>query len=151
MSVFLAARNEKGLQRIQFIFQFFTHRFTQSVGLASGEVGQHTGKQHHLLLIHGNAVSIFQIFFHDGDIVGDFFFSVFTGNERRYIFHGPRTVEGVHGDEIFEGRRLQFPQVFLHSRRLELECAYRAAFSIKFISGRVVDIDVVDVYIDTSW
>ena len=46
-----------------------------------------------------------------------------TVDEVRNIIHRTRTIEGIHGDQIFEGRRLQFAQVLLHSGRFKLECS----------------------------
>ena len=130
MSVFLAARNEKGLQRIQFIFQFFTHRFTQSVGLTACEIGEQTGEQHDLFLIYRNSVSIFQILFHNRNIVHDRFFPMLAGDELRYVFHRSRTIKSVHGDEVFERRGMQLPQIFLHTGGLELECSGRPSGTV---------------------
>ena len=42
VTVGLAAIDKLGFQRIQLVFQLLTHRLTQRIGLATGEVGQQT-------------------------------------------------------------------------------------------------------------
>ena len=46
------------------------------------------------------------------------------------IIHRSRTVEGVHGNQIFECRRLQFTQILLHTGRFKLECTDRTAVTV---------------------
>ena len=130
MAVFLATLDEFGLHGVNDVLLLLTHRLTQGVTLTSGEVGQQSREQHHLLLIHRDAIGILQVFLHHGDIVGDRLVTVLTTDELRDIAHRSRTIQRIHGDEVFEHRRLQFAQVFLHTCRLKLERTYGASFLI---------------------
>ena len=53
-----------------------------------------------------------------------------TADELRYVVHWSRTVEGVHGYQVIDVRRLKLTQVLLHARRLELERAYGSALAV---------------------
>ena len=121
VSVLLSASNELRLHMIQLVAQFLTHCLTQGIGLTTGKVCQQTGQKHHLLLIDGNAVGIFQIFLHDGNIILDRLASPFTVDEVRDIVHRSRTIKSIHGNQVLESTWLQLAQVFLHAGGLELE------------------------------
>ena len=71
-------------------------------------------------------------------------------DEVRYVIHRTGTVKGIHGDKILEGRRLQFAKVFLHTRGLELERADRPSVTIKLVCGRIFNVNLVDVNVDTQ-
>ena len=120
--VFLSARNEFRLHVIQFIPQLFTHRLTQSIGFATGEVRQQTGQKHDLLLIDSNTVCILQVFLHNRNIILDRLASPLTVDEIRDIVHRPRTIEGIHGNQVLKRTGLQLTQIFLHTGRFKLEC-----------------------------
>ena len=130
--------DELRLHGVDDILLLLTHRLTQGVALTTGEVGQQSGEQHHLLLIHGDAIRILQVFLHHRDIVGDRFISMLTTDELGDIAHRSRTIEGVHGDEILKDRRLQFAQIFLHARRLKLEGSNGTSLLIEFVGLGVV-------------
>ena len=130
MTVLLATLDELRLHGVDNVLLLLTHRLTQGVALTTGKVGQQTRQQHHLLLINGNAVGILQIFLHHRNIIGDRFFTVLTTYELRNVAHRSRTVQGVHGDEVFKDGGLQLAQVFLHTSRLKLECADGAALLV---------------------
>ena len=61
------------------------------------------------------------------------------------VVHRARAIEGIHRNQILEGRGLQLAQILLHTRRLELERTRRATFAIELICRRVVDINSVDI------
>ena len=130
MAVFLSALDEHRLHLVYDGFLLLSHRLTQGVALASGEVGELTGEKHHLLLIHRDAVGVFQVFLHARDVVFYLFLAVLTGDEGWDIVHWSRTVEGVHGDDVLECRGMQLAQVFLHSGRLKLESSDGASFAV---------------------
>ena len=130
VSVLHTTVDEFRLHGVNDILFLLTHRLTQGVALTTGEVGQQTRQQHHLLLINGNAVGILQIFLHHRNIIGDRFLTVLTTDELRNVAHRSWTVEGVHGDEVFKDGGLQLAQVFLHTSRLKLECADGAALLV---------------------
>ena len=145
VAVFLAALNEFRLHRVDNILLLLTHRLTQGITLTSGEISQLSGEQHHLLLIHGNTIGIFQVFFHAGDIVFNLFTAVLSGNERRDIVHRSWTIEGIHGDKVLKDGRMQFTQVFLHTVRLKLEGTDGTALLIEFVCLGIVNGDSVEI------
>ena len=127
-----------------------THGLTQSIRLTSSEVRQLTREQHHLLLIHTDAVGVLEIFLHAGEVVLDLLPTLLAGDEIRNVVHRSRAVEGVHSDDVTDDRRLQLAEVFLHSRRLKLEGADGIARGIQGVGLRVIDRDMVDVDVDAS-
>ncbi len=102
MPVFLTAVKEESFQLVHFFDQLLSHRFAQGVALTSGEVGEQSRQKHDLFLIDSYAVGVLEVFLHYGDIVDNRFATMFTGNEIGYIVHRPRTIEGVHGYEVFK-------------------------------------------------
>ena len=145
VSVLLSALDELWLHCINDGFLLLTHRLTQSVGLATGEVGKLAREEHHLLLVDRDAVGVLQILLHAGNVVCDWFLAVLTGDERRDVVHRSRAVEGVHGDEVFEHRGTQLAQILLHTCRLELERADGASLLIELVCEFVVDRYCVEV------
>ena len=150
MTVLLAPLNELRLHGVDNILFLLTHRLTQGITLTTGEVGQLTREQHHLLLIDGDAVSVFQVLLHTGNVVLDFLAAILTGNETRYIVHRPRTVESVHSYEVLKHRWVQLAQVFLHACRLKLERADGTALLVQLIGLGVVDGNGVKIDIDAA-
>ncbi len=75
---------------------------------------------------------------------------MFSFDEVGYVVHRPGTVEGVHGYEILECRRLKFAEILLHTGRLELECAYGLPLAVKFVCLGVVDGYGIDVEFEAS-
>ena len=55
-----------------------------------------------MLLIDRDAIGILEVGLHHGMVVNDLFTPVFPVDVGRDVFHRPRTVEGIHGDKIFE-------------------------------------------------
>ena len=102
VAIGFALLNEFGFHLIYDILLFLTHGLTQGIALTASEISQQSREKHHLLLIHGNAVSIFQILFHNGDIVGDERRIVLTLDKVGDIVHRPRTIQGTHGNQIFK-------------------------------------------------
>ena len=145
-----AALDELGIHVVQLLNKFLTHGLSQGIAFASGKVGYLARQQHDLLLIHRNAISVFQVFLHARQVVGNGLFAVFARNELRDVLHGAGAVEGVHGDEVLKGGGLQFAQILLHARRLKLERAHGVAVAIKLVGGRVVDVDGIDVEVNAK-
>ena len=106
-----------------------------------------TGEQHDLLLIDGNTVGVFKVFFAGIEVVCDGLQSVFAFDELWNVVHRSWTIEGIHGDEIFENCWMEFFQIFPHAGRFELECADCSAFLVEFVCQFVIDGDVVYVYV----
>ena len=69
-----------------------THRLTQCVGLASGEVSEQSREQHHLLLIDGDTVGVLQVLLHHRNIILDRLASVLSIDKVRNIIHWTRTI-----------------------------------------------------------
>ena len=149
VAVFLSAFKEEGFQLVHLLDHFLTHRLAERVALATGEVGEKTRQKHDLLLIDRDAVGVLEIFLHDGNIIDNRFATMLAGDEIGDVVHGARTVEGIHGYEVFECGRLEFAEIFLHSGRLELECAGGAALAIELIGLGVVDGDFLHVDVDS--
>ena len=150
VSVLHAAIDKLRLHGVNDILLLLTHGLTQGVALTTGEVGQLTRQQHHLLLIHRDTIGILQVLLHTVDIVLDLLTSVLTGNEGRDIVHRSWTVEGIHGDEILEHGGMQFTQVFLHTCRLKLERADGLSLLIELVGLGVIDGDRVEIHVDAS-
>ena len=97
VTVFLPSGNKLGVQMVQLFYLFFTHGFAQRVALAARESCKLAREEHDLLLVYGNAVSVFQVFFHARYVVLDRLYAVLARYELRNVAHRPGTVEGVHG------------------------------------------------------
>ena len=150
VSILLATLDELGLHGIYDFYLFLTHGLTQGITLTTGEVGQLSRKKHHLLLVNGDSVGIFQIFLHTGDGIGNLFPSVLTVDELRNILHRPWTIEGIHGYQVFEHSRFEFTQIFLHAIRLKLESTNRTSLLIEFKSLGVVNRNMIQIDLNTS-
>ena len=148
VAVFLAAVDEFRLHLIDEGLYLLTHRLSQGVAFASGEVGQFSRQQHHLFLIDGDAVGVFQKFLHHGNVVFDFLLTVFSGDETGNFIHRTGSVECVHGNEVLENCRFQFAKIFLHSGRFKLESADGASLLIEFEGFGIVHRNVVEVDVD---
>ena len=96
-------------------------------------------------MVDGDTICVFQIPLHDGNIVLDFLFSLFAGDERRDIIHWSRTVQGVHRNQVFELGRLQLFQILLHTGRFKLECTCSLSVAIQFVGCRIFQADMVDI------
>ena len=106
---------------------FLPHRFSKCVCLSLGESRQFLRKQHHLLLVNRDAIGLLQVFFARVYVIGNLFSAVLPSDKGWNVLEWPRSVQGVHGDEVAKNRRLQFLQVFLHARGLVLENSNRFA------------------------
>ena len=123
---------------VHLVDQLLTHRLTQGITLATGKVGQQTRQQHDLLLIDRNAVGVFQVTLHHGNVIFDLLTSLFAGDERGDVVHRSRPIEGIHGDQVLKFRGLKLFQVFLHTGGLKLERTGGASFAIELIGGRIL-------------
>ena len=150
VAIGLTLLDELRLHVVQLVLELLTHGLSKRVAFATREVGQLTRQQHDLLLIDRDAVSVLQVLLHARDVVLDGLATLFAVDEIGNVIHRSRPVEGIHGDEILEGRGLQLAQVFLHARRLKLEGADRAAVAVELVGGRVFDIDIVDVDVNAQ-
>ena len=139
MAVFYAALDKIGIQALQHVDFFLSHGLAELVGLAFGEARHLLGNPHHLLLVHGYAVGFLQEFAHDRQVEGDLFLAPFAGDEGGDVIHRPRTVEGVHSDEVLEALRVQALQPLLHAGRFKLEDAFGIAPRIEVVCGGIVN------------
>ena len=85
----LAARHELVLQGVQNVDLLLTHGLAELVCLSFGETGQLLGQQHHLLLVHRDAVGVLQEFLHFREVVLNSLLAQLTGHKVRNIIHGP--------------------------------------------------------------
>ena len=150
MAVGFSLIDELRLHLVQLLSHLFTHGLTQRVAFASGKVGQLAAQKHHLLLVYCNAVRVLQVFFHARNVVFHRLPSVLTVNEVGDIVHWTWTVQRVHGNQVFKGRRLQFAQIFLHTCRFELECADGASVTIELVGGIVFYVQSVHIHIQAK-
>ena len=150
VTVFLSPFNEFRLHCIYDGFLLLTHRLTQCVRFTACEIGKLARKKHHLLLIYGDSVGVLEVFLHAGDVVCYRLFTVFAGDELRYVVHWAGSVKGVHGDKVLENGRFEFAQVLLHTCRFKLECTYCATLLIEFVGEFIVYWDCVKVDLHTS-
>ena len=150
VTICLALLNELRLHLVNDVFLLLTHRLTQSITLATGEVCQQTRQEHHLFLIHGDTVGVLQIFLHDRNIIGDERRIMFTLDEVGNVVHWTWTIQCVHSDQVFKHRWVKFTQVFLHTSRFKLECTHGLSSLVELICEFVVDRNGVDVNINAS-
>ena len=68
-----------------------------------------------MLLIDGNAVGLLEVLLHARDVILNGFPTLLAIDELRDVIHGARTIEGVHGDQVFKAGGMQFDEVFLHA------------------------------------
>ena len=139
VSVLLSAFIEEFLQLVHLLYLLLTHGLAQRVALAAGEVGQLSAQEHHLLLIHGDAVGILEILLHAGNVVLYLRGILLSGDEFGYIVHRSRPVEGVHSDEVLEDGGFELAEILLHAGRLKLEGADGASLLVEFVGEGVVD------------
>ena len=147
VSVCCSTLQELRLQLHQFCQNLLTHSLTQGVCLASCEVGKESRKQHHLLLIYRNSVSIFEILLHNRNIIDDRCATVLTVDKVRNIVHRSRTIESIHRNQILENRRLQLAKILLHTIGLELECSERMTCTIEVVGLFIVNRNSIDINI----
>ena len=133
-----------------YLLLLLTHRLSQRVALSSCKSSQQSAEQHHLLLIDGHSVGLLKIAFHLGDVILYLFFAVLAPDEGGYLVHRPRSVEGVHGDQVFKHRGVQLAQVFLHAGRLKLEGADGATLLKEFVGWLVVKGNLFQVYVNAA-
>ena len=140
-----AALEELLFQLHHLIDEFLSHRLAERVALPACKAGQEAREEHDLLLIDGDAVRILQVALHLGDVVTDLLASLLAGDEGGDMVHRSGTIEGVHGDEVLEFRRLEFLEILLHTGRLELEGGHGASGTEEVVGQFVVDGNVIDV------
>ena len=146
VSVFLSTLDKLGFHGIYDSLFLLTHSLAQGVALTASKVCQLARQKHHLLLIYGDSVGVLQIFLHAGDVVLYLLATVLARNKRGDIIHRTWTIEGIHGDDVLEYRRLEFAKVFLHTRRFKLEGADGASLGIESVGVGIVNGDGVEVY-----
>ena len=72
---------------------------------------------------------------------------MFTINKIRDIIHRSRTIKGIHGNQIFECRRLQFAQVLLHTSEFKQEDTCEYPDAIQLVSYRIFQTDMIDIQV----
>ena len=127
----------------------FAHRLPQRIRLALREAGQLLRQQHHLLLVHRDSVRLLEVFFARVEVIRDGLLPVLPLDKRRDVFERPRTVQGVHRNEIAKHRGLQILEVLLHPRGFVLEDADGLAALEELVGLSVVEREAVRVEIDT--
>ena len=96
---------------------FLTDGFAQRISLTSSKAAPFLRNLHKLLLVNQNSVGIFQRIAHTFVQVGNRLFAVLAANKAIDKLHRPRAVQRYHGDDVFEMRRLERPQVAFHACR----------------------------------
>ena len=139
MSVGLAARHELVLEGVQDVDLLLAHGLAQLICLAFGEAGELLRQQHHLLLVHRNAVGILQVFLHFREVVLDGLLAQLTRHKVRDIVHRPGPIKGVHGDKVLETGWAQLLQPGFHALRFELEHGGGVSAAVELIGGGIVN------------
>ena len=83
-------------------------------------------------------------------IAVNFFPAVLTCNKVRNLVDRPRTVQGVHSDQVKNSRRFQFAQVLLHTRRFKLEHRSRHTLAEQVESLLVIERNVAHVEVNPA-
>ena len=136
--------------RINHILFFLTHGTADVIGLSHGIPGKLLHDLHNLLLVNNTSVSRFQNGFQLRCHVHDFVWIVLTLDIIRDKIHRSRTIQGNTGHNVLEILRLQLLHKVLHSRRLQLEHALGLTGSDEIQHGLIVEINVVNIHIDTG-
>ena len=123
-----------------------THRLTEGIALASGEVGKQSRQKHDLLLIHCDAIGVLEVLLHHRYVVGDRLTAMLTCDELRDVIHRTWAIESIHCHDIANAVRLEFTQVLLHTRAFELERSHRSTSLEEPISLLIVDRDIIHIY-----
>ena len=132
--IFLASLDKQGVHLVYNGFLLLTHGLTQRIALTTSESCKLTAKQHHLLLIDRDAISVLQIFLHAGNIILHQTRIMLPSNKIGNVIHRAWTIKRVHGDEVLKHSRMQLTKVFLHARRLKLERTDSASFLVQLVS-----------------
>ena len=66
-------------------------------------------------------------------------------DEAGNVFHRPRPVQRVHGDEVCEFVGLELPEIFLHADTFKLESACGFSALKECVRGFIVKGDIVHV------
>ena len=122
----------------------FTYRLNKSVSLAKRYISQPITDQHHLLLVHHNAVRFFKDLGHDRMRQRPFR-SVFTVDVIRYQYHRSRPIERIGRDKVLEPVRLHLHQQILHPAGLELKDPFCSASCEKLENFGIGDIDFLKI------
>ena len=130
--------DELGFHFVENLLLFFTHGLSQNIGFAFRKISQFLRQQHHLFLINSNSIGFFQKRRHFGQIVFNFFFAVFSFDKLRNVLNWPRTVKGIHGNQIVKLCRFEFFEILLHTNRFVLKNSYRFALLEQFESSGVI-------------
>ena len=115
MSVGFTSFDEFWFQLIHHGLNLLAHRLPKRVRFSFGKPCQQLAQEHNLFLVHRNTICILQEFFHLRDVVRNFLPAMFPVYETGDVFHWPRAVKGVHGNQVFDLVRLKFPKVLFHS------------------------------------
>ena len=126
-------------------FLLFPHCLAQGIALATGEVCKLATQQHYLLLVDRNAISVFQILLHAGNVVLNQRRIILAFDKVGNVVHRSRAIERIHCDKVFEHSWVQFAQILLHSRRFKLERPHSLPSLIKLIGKFVINRNVIDI------
>ena len=66
IAVLSSPSEELDLEGLHLLLELLPHRLTELVRLSTGEVGDLTGEEHHLLLIDGDPIGILEVTLHAG-------------------------------------------------------------------------------------
>ena len=148
MAAFRALLEELRLHFGNQIRLLLSHGLSQRIRLALGETCELLRQQHHLLLVHRDAVGLLEVFLTRIQIIRNRLLPVLSAHKRRDVLQRTRTVQRVHGDEVAKNRGLEILEVFLHPRRFVLEDANRFAALEEFVGLGVVQRKAVRVEVD---
>ena len=88
------------LHFIQYRKLLLTHGFTEYIRISFREACQFLGKQHHLFLIYCNTIGFLQVFCHIIHVISYLLLTMFTQDKLRDVGNWPRTIQGIHRNQI---------------------------------------------------
>ena len=145
MSILLSLLDELRFHLVNDGFHLLTHRLTKGITLTTCKVRQLATQEHYLLLIDSDSVGVFEVLLHTRDVVLHQRRVMFTPDKVWDIIHWPRTIERIHGDEVFKHCWMKLTQILLHTSRLKLECTNGLSTLIELVSQLVINRDFLKV------
>ena len=121
------------------------HCLAQDIGFAKRKAANALRDAHHLFLVDDHPVGHIEYLAELRMEVVHLLLPVLAADEGIDVVHGPRPVEGHHGDDILDIGRFQLPEVVLHALRVELEYADGLTFAEKLVGLFIVVRDMPEV------
>ncbi len=147
VALFLGALLEQFAVLGHFLGLFLAHGAAQQVGAAQRVAADDLRDQHHLFLVDDDPVGALERALQIVVEVVHRGAAVLAVDEvvHHARFQRPRTVQGQHGDDVFEGVGPQLLEQFLHAARFQLEHRGGVGVAQNLVGGRIVEAERHDV------